>query len=154
MKVIIAFDQSEYADQVVEAVLKRQWPQDTAFKLLTVIEPSPWAHFGSENWQSALKQIAYNRQQLASEKLGIYRAKLSEQIPDCSVHVEIRNGNARGEILAVTTEWMADKLVLGAHGHSPNRLLGKLPQSLAQHAPCTVELIRLKCLMDVAGSVG
>lgn len=154
MKVIIALDQSEYADQVVEAVLKRQWPQDTAFKLLTVIEPSPWAHLGSDNWQSVLKEISDNRQQLASEKLGTYRAKLSEQIPDCSVHTEIRNGNARSEILAVTTEWMADKLVLGAHGHSPNRLLGRLPQALAQHAPCTVELIRLKCLMDAGARAG
>jgi nucleotide-binding universal stress UspA family protein len=48
-------------------------------------------------------------------------------------------------LVKAATEWMADKILIGAHGHSPNRLFAEsVSQAVAQHALCSVELIRLR----------
>jgi nucleotide-binding universal stress UspA family protein len=143
MKVIIAIDQSVYWTQLIEAATKRRWHQDTAFKILTVLEPLQWETLavGTELAQ----EVARRRQKLASQILSEARKIIQDSIQECTVHVELRQGSPRTEIINAATEWSADKLLLGAHGHSQNRLFaGSVSQAVAQHALCCVELVRLR----------
>jgi nucleotide-binding universal stress UspA family protein len=144
MKVIVAVDQSEYASQIIDAVLTRPWPQNVSFKLLTVVVPFQWEQIDLPGWSSLAKDVYDKRTETALKMLQKDRARLAEQVGEGSVHVDIRHGSAREEILKAATEWMPDKIVVGAHGHSPNRLLGSVPRALSRLSPCSVELIRLK----------
>lgn len=146
MKVIIAIDQSFSWKQIIEAVLKQHWPENTCFKVLTVIEPTQWEEFGAHKWEELLKDVAKRRHDFASEILAQARKLLEDGVADCTVHTELRQGKARREIVDAAIEWMADKVILGAHGRASNRLMlpGTVPSSVAQNAHCTVELIRLK----------
>ena len=68
---------------------------------------------------------------------------LEEGIQYAQVHVELEEGSAHDHILCAAIEWMANKIMVGAHGHSPNRLFAIVPRTVAAHAPCSVELVRL-----------
>ncbi len=145
MKVIVALDRTEFAGQIVEAVSKRRWPIDTQFKLLTVLEPLQWQAASCIEWNELAQTVLERRKHHADDILSDARQKLKSAIDHSVVHFEVRNGSAREEIITAATEWMADKIILGAHGHSPNRLItGGVSHSVAQHATCSVELIRLK----------
>lgn len=145
MKVIIAIDQSAFAQQVVDSVLRHNWPEDTTFKVLTVIEPSQLDEFGAGKWEDLISAVQERRCKTASEVLNQARQKIQAKLPGCSVHTELRQGKARTEIVDAASEWMADKIIVGAHGRSPNRLMlaGTVPAAVAQNAHCTVELVRL-----------
>lgn len=145
MKVIVAIDQSVFAQQVVDSVLRHRWPDDTSFKLLTVVEPGQLEEFGADRWKDLLSAVAEQRDKTAMEVLNNARQLIQSKFPECSVHTEIRRGKARAEIVDSASEWMADKIILGAHGRAPNRLMhpGTVPAAVAQNAHCTVELVRL-----------
>ncbi len=143
MKVIIAIDQSAYWIQIIESVLKRPWPADTQFKVLTVIAPFQWEHFNTPEWEKSAKRIYEARKEAAHEMAMHARKMLQDNIPNAQVHVEIDHGSPRDQILRAAVGWMADKIVIGAHGDAANRLFGAVPQAMATHAPCSIELVRL-----------
>jgi nucleotide-binding universal stress UspA family protein len=147
MKVIIALDQTGFADQIIEAVTKRHWPIDTQFKVLTVLEPLQWQAPSCIEWNKIAEQVLEKRNHHAHEMLIDAKHKIVAAVSNCTVHVETKRGSPREQIVAAAIDWMPDKIILGAHGHSPNRLFaGSVSRSVAQHAICSVELIRLKNL--------
>ncbi len=145
MKVLIAIDQTPYWQQILDAVSKRHWPGGTLFKILSVVEPADRPDSDPVEWQ-LLALEAYNRRHRETEQiLATARALLVESLSDCSIHTEIETGDPRIIILNVAAQWMPDKIVLGAHGHIPNRLVpGTCTRTIARHSPCTIELIRLR----------
>ncbi len=65
------------------------------------------------------------------------------------VETELRYGKALDEIVYLAAKWEADKLIIGAHGHQPNRLLASgVSFSIPHNAECSVELIRLRPLTN------
>jgi nucleotide-binding universal stress UspA family protein len=146
MKVILAIDDSVYSQSVVESVIKRQWPIDTEFKVLTVLEPLCCNEFERNEWDEILPEVEKRQRKHAEQYVGVIKHKLESQFPRAKVHEEIRDGKAKSEILDAALEWSADKILLGAHskGVCPHNLLGSVSSSVAAHAPCTIEIIRPK----------
>ena len=146
MKVIVAVDLTEAADQIVKSITKRCWQPDTEFKLLTVIEPIKHDSVPENTTNCPMVQMASKRHEIAMLRLSKLRKTLQEGVSNSHVHTDIRVGSALEEIVIATGEWMADMLVAGAHGPAPNRLLGSTPRRLVEETSCKVELIRLKAL--------
>jgi len=151
VKVIVAIDQSRYNRQVLDAVLYASWPKDTSFKVITVVEPLQWQaqrdlnfESNSVEWQAMAKEVCAKRQAQAHAILQTARHELESAVPTANVHVELAEGRPGEEIVRAAGEWMADKIVVGAHGTAPNRLLGRVPQAVAREASCTVQIVRLK----------
>ena len=71
----------------------------------------------------------------AAERLG--RAGLS-------VETVVREGDPRTVIVDEATEWRADLIVVGSHGHTGLKrlLLGSVAHAVVAHAPCSVEVVR------------
>jgi len=150
MKVIVAIDQTENWKQVIDAVTKRRWPADTSFRILTVVAPEEWQDLEFADTNDILREIVKLRCLTAERILQAARQKLSEAFSDCTVHVELRKGSPRIEVLDAAVDWMPDKIVLGAHGHDCNRLLpATVSRAVAQYAKCSVELVRLKSVVKV-----
>jgi nucleotide-binding universal stress UspA family protein len=145
MKVIIAIDQTVNWKFLIETVIKRHWPKDTSFRVLTVVPPLEWKDMEDLGSGEILQEIIKLRKKTAENILHEAREQLIQNITDCSVHTELRKGSPRDEILQAAASWMADKIILGAHGHAQNRLLpGAVSRSVALNALCSVELVRLK----------
>jgi nucleotide-binding universal stress UspA family protein len=146
MKVLVAIDQSAFAFQIIEVLAKRKFPREAQFKILSVLEPLPfnWDQQNLHSWKKLSQEILDERKLVVEEVLSIARHKLLCGHPDAQVHTEVRHGNARDEIIHAASAWMPNKIVLGAHGRSPNRLFpNAVSHHVARQAMCTVELIRL-----------
>jgi nucleotide-binding universal stress UspA family protein len=67
------------------------------------------------------------------------------------VHFEIRHGSPKTEIIRTATEWEANRILIGAHGHNvcPHNLMGSVSRAVAEHAPCSVEIVKIKSCANV-----
>jgi len=145
MKVIVAIDQTVNWKQVIEGVIKRRWQGDTEFRILTVVPPVEWQDIEALESSEILREILKMRRESAEHILAQAREMISSNVEHCSVHTDLREGSARSEILDSAIDWMADEIILGAHGHAPNRLFpATVSRSVAQHALCSVAFVRLK----------
>lgn len=146
MKVVIALDDSPYSNHVLDMVCRRHWPEDVEFKLLHVLAPidlGNWVEVEMPQVQSELKE---RRQKHAEKLCGDARHRLEHRVADARVHFEIRHGNPKNEIIKTATDWEANRILIGAHGHNvcPHNLMGSVSRAVAEHAPCSVEIIKIK----------
>ncbi len=157
MKILIALDDSPYSKDVVEDVAKRAWPENSQFKLLTVIEPFCLSGDAEEDADLLEAQGVVHRKrwQVAEKVCEQARKKLKAAMPDSDVDFEINEGSARAQIINTAIEWAADRIIVGVHGKEvcPHNLLGSVSQSVAMHAPCTVEIVRSKARHKVSSKV-
>jgi nucleotide-binding universal stress UspA family protein len=147
MRVLVAIDQTHFWKQVIDSVCARDFPANTEFKILTVLEFSPfhWDEQNSVEWKKVAQELMHHRRDEAHKIMVEARETLARATGNCTVHTELRQGSAREEIINSAIDWMPQKIFLGAHGHAPNRLLpGAVSSSVARRATCSVELIRLK----------
>lgn len=144
MKVIVAIDDAHYSALVLNKICKRHWPQNVEFKILHVLDTPLAGEYGNGEWVE-LTALAQNaRRQFAQKLASDARLKLMDSIPGAIVHFEIREGNPNAEIVDAAAQWEADKIIVGAHGRDwcPHFFLGSVSKSVANHAPCSVEIIR------------
>lgn len=147
MKVLVATDGSPQSELAVADVASRPWPAGTVFEVLAVIHPTipplpspalalPAAH-------------VEQRQQLARRAPEWTRAaaeRIRQGVPHASVTTCIREGKPDEVIVDEATQWGADRIILGSHGHGPlgRLLLGSVAEAVLRHAPCSVEVIRAR----------
>jgi nucleotide-binding universal stress UspA family protein len=64
----------------------------------------------------------------------------------------VREGDPRHAILDAASDWRPDVIVLGSHGRRGlNRfLLGSVSESVARHAPCSVQIVRAPAVEPAA----
>ncbi len=144
MKVIIAVDESAYCRRVLETIAARKWPADTAFKILSVVEPIKWDEVENESWKDVTKQAFKRRKKMADKACSEGKEIIESKHPNCTVHMEVREGNPRHEIIEAAIDWMADKILIGAHGHDvcDRFLWGGVSRAVATKSPCSVEIVR------------
>lgn len=143
MKVIVAVDDSAYSKEVIAELGRRHWPEDAEFRVLTVLEP---LEYTEDQLDDIIRGVNEKRRQHAEQLCQSARARLETTIPGARVHYEIRSGAPMNEIINAAVEWQAEKILVGAHGKRgcPYNLVGSVSRTVATHAPCCVEIIRIK----------
>lgn len=144
MKVILAVDDSTYSHEVISAAIDREWPEDTEFKVLSVVEQLDCCF--DDKFEDLFLDIDEKRKKAADHLAKSVREKIQATIPGVRVHYEVRSGNPKSELVDAAVEWCADRIMIGAHGHRgcPHNLIGSVSRAVATHAPCTVEIVRPK----------
>lgn len=141
MKILVAIDQSGTWPQIMHALSRRRYPRGTAFEIISVLEPFPFAWTQDNDEGVELMQA---RKKAAEQILASARERLEEIFPQCNVQTVLPSGNAKEQIIQAIVDWKPNKLIIGTHGVSPNRLFpNSLPRDVARLASCSVELIRL-----------
>lgn len=149
MKVIVAIDQTDYADQILEKISTSHWPSGTQIKVLTVIQPLQWERVPCIEWNKEAADFFKHREKIADEIVHRAKKLIHKACPDVKVSVEVRTGDPKEEITTVATEWMADRIIIGAHGAAPNRFFrGSVARLVSQYCACSIQLIRLKALEE------
>ncbi|MBC7998076.1 MAG: universal stress protein [Leptolyngbya sp.] len=144
MKIVIAVDDSLYSAKVLESLSLRQWPIDTAFKIISVVQNASPFESKNENWKEFEKLAFDRRKRLAIEICTQGKNLFKARLPHCNVHIDIREGDPRDKIVESAVEWMADKILIGAHGRdlSDRVLWGGVSRAVATNAKCTVQIVR------------
>jgi nucleotide-binding universal stress UspA family protein len=150
MRILLATDGSACSDAAVNELCARPWPNDAAVEVLHVIWtrlpmiPDPAFAFAAAH--ETLLMESRNR---APELVDGVAARLRAAHPDLRVTTKVVEGTPKTAIVDEAVAWHADLIVLGAHGAGATRrlLLGSVSQTVALHAPCSVEIARSsRCL--------
>lgn len=155
MKVLLAVDESVYSQAALESVCARPWPPGSQFRVLTVVEPFHPEYAG---WQTSYIPVAAEAQKTlkeASTRLMTEAVeRLSKAVGEENVSSEVAEGYIKERILECAKEWDADLIVLGSHGRRgfTKFLLGSVSETIAAHAMCSVEIVRIKEPVTTGGA--
>lgn len=156
MKVLIAVDGSPCSQAAVRDVSMRPWPAGTEFEVLTVIWTRlPILPDPTTVMLAAHVTLLQEARARAPELLEAAAAIIREAQPECQVSTKMVEGHPKTAIVDEATEWGADRIVVGAHGHGvvTRALLGSVSQAVAQHAHCSVEIARTPQCLEEAPAV-
>jgi nucleotide-binding universal stress UspA family protein len=149
MKILLAIDGSPCSETAVLETARRPWPDDSQFRVISVIEP-PGAltaepYMGVNSYFEEVERL---KKQQAEEILAEAAAVLREGAGTAQIEVatEALTGSPKRTIVEEAEAWGADLIVVGSHGyHTWERmLLGSVSQSVAAHALCSVEIVRCR----------
>jgi len=152
MRILLAVDGSRYSVDVVDAVVSRPWPDGSIVRVLSAVEPeeiisvdSSQAGLGGQTQQTPMKAT--------EELVEFVAASLASH--GFRVETIVKPGDSREVIVNEADNWKAHLIVMGAYGRSGvrNWQLGSVAESVANHARCSVELIRKTKHAEYSGGV-
>lgn len=146
MKVLIAQEESECSRAALEAVMNRNWPQNSQFRLVNVHEPihgyDPviYAPHSIVSLKDADKEIYDAKETQLKKSIELLKSKFS----DFEVSGEVLTGHPKECIVEDAKNWGADLIVLGTHGRKgfARAFLGSVASEVASQAECSVEIVR------------
>jgi nucleotide-binding universal stress UspA family protein len=145
-RVLIATDGSADSAAAIRFIAGRPWTKDTTFGILSVSEGAgkPIAGYypgyldekDLELLNTSSEEIAESAIREADGIMSVAGFTVSERM--------IPSGTPAEQILREGERWAADLIVVGSHGHRGFRqfLIGSVSESVAMHAPCSVEVHR------------
>jgi nucleotide-binding universal stress UspA family protein len=141
MKILMGIDDSRFSKNLVRALVTQFRTEDAEILALHVLEPvepvaPPEMSQGYAPELEGQKKPAFMMLEGIAEELR--RAGFNVQ-----TSVEI--GDAREIIIERATTWDADLILVGSHGKRgiQSFLLGSVSESVARHAKCSVEIVRI-----------
>ena len=146
MKILLAIDDSKFSEAAIQMVVAQARPQDTEVRVLHVLLPPSLLlgrEMGGGGYDPELETIwKAQREQakaLVTKTTGMLRAS------GFNVTSTLDEGDPKSRIIDVASEWNADLIVLGSHGRKglDRFLMGSVAESVARHANCSVEIVRL-----------
>ncbi len=152
-RVLLAVDGSKDSEAMVNRVVGRSWKKGTEFRVVVVLD---YKLSLLQEYQPSLNaSIKKAGAKKGNAKKGIdFKVSLPETLAENAVRIlahkgfkttsVVREGDPRTEIEAEAKRFKADNLFLGSRGlHAVQRFfLGSVSAALAEHAPCTVEIVR------------
>ena len=142
MRILLAVDGSAPSHDAIDEVAGRPWPTPSNLRVVSVVRPyvPPATEFvpGAFTPNEILQEHMKDAERIAAQAAD--RLKRS----GLSIDTAARQGDPRTVIVDEATEWGADLIVVGSHGHTglTRLLLGSVAQSVVAHAPCSVEVVR------------
>jgi nucleotide-binding universal stress UspA family protein len=146
MKILVAIDGSEHADQAARAVQSRPWPAGSTIRVLSAVPPTlPPPPAPAWTGVAVSYHEIQQRQRVAAETL-VARAADSLRRTELTVETSVRLGDPRHVIVDEAGEWSADLIIMGSRGLTGLKrwVLGSVAQYVVGHAPCSVEVVRQK----------
>ncbi len=147
LRVLLAADGSELSQLAAQSIALRPWPANTEVRILSVVE------FALPAWQVTLEPPIDEAEMESLRAKALKRAQdaimsagqvISDAGLKTSESVSVLVATPKEVILDEASQWGADLIVLGSHGHRgiTRFLLGSVSEAVATHARCSVDVIR------------
>jgi nucleotide-binding universal stress UspA family protein len=149
MRILLAIDDSKFAEAATLAVLSRVRQDHTQVLVLHAVDwsnfmPTPFPVVGVQPMfsEGQLESIIESETQKAQDLVKTAAERLRSAGFDASTSV--RDGDPKMVILDCATEWRADLIVVGSHGRKglTRFVLGSVSEAVARRAHCSVEIAR------------
>lgn len=147
MRILLALDESDCSAAATKAIIAQFMPQHTHVHVLHADEwPKglPAAMAFAEGSAAARSILGLHDQRRRHAAALIASAAEELRAAGFTTAASIRDGDPRHVIIGCAEEWHADLIVLGSHGKKglDRLMLGSVSDSIARHAPCSVEIVR------------
>ncbi|HEY9714161.1 MAG TPA: universal stress protein, partial [Chroococcales cyanobacterium] len=136
-RVLLAIEDEEHANVMLEQVTQHHWSPRTYFKICNVVtDMHKGANDNSKEDYSAIAD--------AGELVAAVAGKVKNALPDCIVDQLILHGSPVLALMTEAAEWPADLVVVGSHGRAPAArwFLGSTSVPLLSQALCAVMVLR------------
>lgn len=142
MKILLPVDGSAASQDAIEEIAERPWPTASIARVICAVQP--YVPPAAEFVPTAARLDDLERQQKSEAERLVTQAGERIGAPNLSVETVVREGDPRTAILQEAADWGADLIVMGSHGRTglTRLLLGSVAQTVASHAPCSVEIVR------------
>ena len=143
MKILLAIDDSKYAEAAIQQIIAQGKPTATEVRVLHVIEPVPFFPDSQSLGYDLEFGIVRKEQEKQAEELVSQAAKTLRGA-GCKVTTAVEWGFPKLAILDHAADWHADLIVVGSHGRKglDRFLMGGVSEAVARHATCSVEIVR------------
>jgi nucleotide-binding universal stress UspA family protein len=140
MKILLAIDDSKFSEACLQTVITQFQPRDAELRLVHVVVP-PAVAAPPQMAQGYAPEL---EPQIKAARELVERAALKLRAAGFKVDSRVEEGDVRVRIIDSAAEWRADLIVVGSHGRTglARFLLGSTAESVAHHAPCSVEIVR------------
>lgn len=147
MKILLATDGSEYSNAAVQEIAGRPFPPNTKVHIVTAFESSPLIMSapspmgGLAGFYEKTDVIA---RRLADETVNEAAKLIKAKNSTLTISTAVIKGSPKHVILNEAEVFGAALIVVGSHGRGVigSFLLGSVSQAVAQHASCSVEIVR------------
>ena len=140
MKILLAVDDKTLSEASIKALSYQKNPEETEVHVLHVVEPisvSVPSQMAADFTPETAGRVKESR---------VVVDEIAKKLRAAGFKAEgvVKKGEARETILQNASDWRADLIVLGSHGRKGIKrfLLGSVAESVARHAPCSVEIVR------------
>ena len=140
MRVLVAVDDSGFAEDLLRAVVAGIRHENTEVLVLHVLQPVETVP-PPEMAQGYAPELE-DEKQPARALVEQIAAELSRA--GFTAKTEVRIGDVTETVLERAAEWHADLITVGSHGQKSihNFLLGSVAESVARRAGCSVAIVR------------
>lgn len=149
MRVLVPSDGSQHGEAAARAVATRPWPKNSEFKVLS--SPEYPVLVGEYPYYAPEQVTELSKQSLENAKEAVQTGMEALKHAGLNVSGEVIEpmDTPAHSILAAAEDWKADLIVIGSHGRRgfDRLVLGSVSESVALHAKCSVELVRLPVVM-------
>ena len=149
MKILVATDGSDFSKAAIAELTNIVAnPENTAFKIVSTVEyPTMLASDpfigASAEYYDAVEKAGHEQARAAAEQV---ETQIRLLFPEVSLNIisEAVSGSPQRVLVEEATEWGADLIVVGSHGYGfwEHALLGSVSNSVVNHAPCSVLVVR------------
>jgi nucleotide-binding universal stress UspA family protein len=156
MKILFAIDGSAHSHAALLEFVTRPWPNGTEVQVITVVHSSIPLFFDLAFIAAAAHmEQTLDRRRDAPTLVEAAASMIRETYPNVSVTTNIVEGIPKDAIVEEARSWGADLIVLGSHGYGRARrvVLGSVAAAVVANAPCSVQVVRAKQLLDNVESV-
>jgi nucleotide-binding universal stress UspA family protein len=155
MKILLAIDGSPHSHAALVEFATRPWPNGTEAQIVTVVHSSIPLIFDPAFFLAAAHmEQTLDRRRDAPALVEAAADMIRHANLNVSVTTKIIEGIPKDAIVEEAQRWGADLIVLGSHGYGRVRrvVLGSVAAAVVANAPCSVQVVRAKHLLDNAES--
>jgi universal stress protein A len=140
MRVLVAVDDSGFAEDLLRAVVAGIRHENTEVLVLHVLQPVDTVP-PPEMAQGYAPELEDERQ---PARALVERIATELSRAGFTAKTEVRIGDVTETVLERAAEWHADLITVGSHGQKSihNFLLGSVAESVARRAGCSVAIVR------------
>ncbi|MDP3507257.1 MAG: universal stress protein [Candidatus Melainabacteria bacterium] len=148
MKVLIAIDDSDCSSNAVDSATRQTWQDDAEFCLISIMAPIYNEYLLAGLCAPSLEEMQAEYKNQLQQMIDQKIIQLKKNHPNNKISGRVISGSIAESIIDYAKSWDADLIIVGSHGRTglEKFWLGSVAEKVLNHAPCSVEVVKLKKL--------